>query len=235
MLKRSFPALAAASFLLTACAQGGADYSSASLDSDEQKASYGIGLNMGGQLAPAGESLDRAAFMRGIEDAMNETDPAVPAEEIQAALNAFSQMVNERISAEREGEATANREAGEAFLAENQARDGVMVTESGLQYEVIAEGDGNNPGPTDAVRLHYRGTLVDGTEFDSSMDGEPVTFNVGQVIPGFSEALQLMSPGANYRIVIPSDIAYGPNGSPPVIGPDATLIFEVEMFEIVEN
>ncbi|NNK62290.1 MAG: FKBP-type peptidyl-prolyl cis-trans isomerase, partial [Gemmatimonadetes bacterium] len=219
----------------SACAQGGADYSSAALDSDEQKASYGIGLNMGGQLAPAGSSLDRAAFMRGIEDAMTEADPAIPAEEIQVALNAFSQMVNERMTAEREEESTANRDAGAAFLAENEAREGVMVTESGLQYEVIAEGDGNTPGPTDAVLLHYRGTLVDGTEFDSSMDGEPVTFNVGQVIPGFSEALQLMSPGANYRIVIPSDIAYGANGSPPVIGPDATLIFELEMFEIVGN
>jgi FKBP-type peptidyl-prolyl cis-trans isomerase len=235
MLKRSFPALAAATFLLSACAQGGADYSSAALDSDEQKASYGIGLNMGGQLEPAGESLDIAAFMRGIEDAMAGSDPAIPAEEIQTALNAFSQMVNERITAEREAEATANREAGEAYLAENQARDGVMVTESGLQYEIITEGDGNNPGPTDAVLLHYRGTLVDGTEFDSSMDGDPVTFNVGGVIAGFSEALQLMSPGANYRFVIPSDIAYGPGGSPPAIGPDATLIFEIELFEIVEN
>lgn len=136
--------------------------------------------------------------------------------------------------ARMEEEGAANREAGEAYLAENGAREGVTTTESGLQYEVLEEGDGPSPGPDDQVRIHYRGTLPDGTEFDSSYDGEPVVFGVGGVIPGFSEGLQLMEVGSSYRFVIPSDIAYGPQGSGGVIGPDATLIFEVELFEIVE-
>jgi FKBP-type peptidyl-prolyl cis-trans isomerase len=187
---------------------------------------------MGQNLQAAEGSLDMAAFMRGVEDAMAGTDPAVPAEEIQAALQAFSTAINERMNAEREAEAAENRAAGDAYLAENQARDGVMVTESGLQYEVLQEGSGESPGPEDQVRIHYTGTLIDGTEFDSSVGGDPAQFGVGGVIPGFSEALQLMSPGARYRVVIPSDIAYGPNGS-GTIGPDAVLIFEIELLEIV--
>lgn len=232
MLKRSIPALAAAAFLLSACAQG-ADFSSAALDTDEQKASYGIGLQMGQQLQPAGEGLDRAAFMRGVEDAMAGNEPVIASEEIQAALNAFSQSVNERIAAEREAEGAANRAAGEAYLEENQAREGVQVTESGLQYEVLEEGSGETPGPTDQVRLHYRGTLIDGTEFDSSYArGEPVTFGVGQVIAGWTEALQLMNVGSKYKLFIPSELAYGAGGAGDRIGPNSALIFEVELLDI---
>lgn len=231
MHKRVLPALAAFALLTAACADSSSS-ANAALDTQDQIASYGVGLNMGQNLQAAEGSLDMAAFMRGVEDAMAGTEPAVPAEEIQVALQAFSTAINERMTAERDAEAAENRSAGEAYLAENQARDGVMVTESGLQYEVIQEGSGDSPGPEDQVRIHYTGTLIDGTEFDSSRGGEPAQFGVGGVIPGFAEALQLMSPGATFRVVIPSDIAYGPNGSGQ-IGPDAVLIFEIEMLEIV--
>ena len=110
-----------------------------------------------------------------------------------------------------------------------------MTTESGLQYEVLEPGDGDSPTAEDRVRIHYTGTLVDGTEFDTSRDGEPAVFGVGGVIPGFAEGLQLMQEGSTYRFVIPSDLAYGPQGSGGTIGPDATLIFEVELLEIVDE
>ena len=111
----------------------------------------------------------------------------------------------------------------------------MITTESGLQYEVLREGDGPQPQPTDRAILHYRGTLIDGTEFDSSYDGEPVTFAVNGLIPGFSEALQLMNVGSHYKVAIPSDIAYGAQGSGGNIGPDATLIFEIELIDIAED
>lgn len=230
MNQRVLPVLAAATLLTAACADAG-DSSSAALETQDQIASYGIGMNMGQGLAAAEGSLDMAAFMRGVEDAMAGNDPAVDPGEIQTALNAFSQAVNERMMAEREAEGAANMEAGQAYLAENAARDGVQVTESGLQYEVLEEGSGEQPQPTDQVRVRYTGTLVDGTEFDSSGD-TPAQFGVGGVIPGFSEALRLMRPGARYRVVIPSDIAYGAGGSGS-IGPNETLVFEIELVEIL--
>lgn len=230
MNQRVLPALAAVTLLTAACSDAG-DSSSATLETQDQIASYGIGLNMGQNLAAAEGSLDMAAFMRGVEDAMAGNDPAVDPGEIQTALNAFSQAVNERMMAEQEAEGAANLEAGQAYLEENAAREGVQTTESGLQYEVLEEGTGEQPQPTDRVRIHYTGTLIDGTEFDSSGD-TPAEFGVGGVIQGFSEALQLMREGARYRVVIPSDIAYGPGGSGR-IGPNSTLIFEIELLEIL--
>lgn len=219
-----------------AACQGGADsFESASLESDDQKASYGIGLNVGSQIADSRDRLDRAAFMRGVEDALQGRDPAVPREEIQPALQAFAQEIQAAAAAERERAATENLEAGTAFLEENAQRDVVTTTESGLQYEVLEAGDGPTPTAGDQVELHYRGTLIDGTEFDSSYDGEPAVFGVGAVIPGFAEALQLMPVGSHYRIWIPSDLAYGAQGSGPVIGPNQVLVFEIELLDIVEE
>lgn len=231
MNQRVLPVLAAATLLTAACADAG-DSSSAALETQDQIASYGIGMNMGQGLAAAEGSLDMAAFMRGVEDAMAGNDPAVDPGEIQTALNAFSQAVNERMMAEREAEGAANMEAGQAYLAENAARDGVQVTESGVQWEVLEEGSGARPTAEDRVRIHYRGTLVDGTEFDASGDS-PLELGVSQFVPGFSEALQLMPLGSRYRFVIPSDLAYGPGGSQGAIGPNATLVFEVELLEIL--
>ena len=217
---------------LSACqSQGGTP----SLDTEDQKASYGIGLQMGSQLGPAESHMDLDAFMAGVRDGMAGEAPALSQEEIQAALQTLNTTVQAEETERRTAAAETNATEGEAFLAENAAKEGVTVTESGLQYEILREGEGARPDSEDRVTIHYKGTLLDGTQFDSSYDrGEPATFGVNGVIPGFSEGLQLMPVGSQYRFVIPSEIAYGPNGSGRVIGPNATLIFEVELLEIVE-
>ncbi len=215
----------------SACGQGG----SVSLDSNDSKASYGIGQDIGRNLKPAASHLDMDAFMQGIEDVLAEMDPALPPEELQAAIQQFSQEVSAEQEAEHAAQAETNIVEGEAYAVENGAKEGVTTTESGLQYEVLEQGDGAMPGSTDQVSIHYRGTLVDGTEFDSSYErGMPATFGVDGVIPGFTEALMLMNVGSKYRVVIPAGLAYGPGGSGDVIGPNATLIFEMELLEIVE-
>jgi len=207
----------------------------ASLNTEDQKASYAIGLQMGTQLAPAETHLDLNAFMGGIRDGMAGNDPAIPQEELQIALQALNATVQEEETARRAAEGEHNSVEGEAFLTENASKEGVITTESGLQYEVLREGEGALPGETDRVTIHYKGTLTDGTQFDSSYDGgTPATFGVNGVIPGFSEGLKLMNVGSQYRFVIPSDIGYGPNGSGRVIGPNAVLIFEVELLEILQ-
>ena len=206
---------------------------SADLETPDQKASYGIGLNVGGQLTETKDRLDRPAFLRGIEDALQGNESAVPSDELQVMLQTFSEEI--QIAAEEDFDrlAVENSLEGDEYLAENGARAGVMTTESGLQYEVLRQGEGSMPGLDDQVRLHYRGTLIDDSEFDSSYDGEPAQFGIGGVIPGFSEALQLMSVGSHFRVVIPSDIGYGPQGTGGPIGPNATLIFEIELLEII--
>jgi FKBP-type peptidyl-prolyl cis-trans isomerase len=235
-MTRRLPALLGASFMLAACSGGAApSFDDAPIDTDDQKASYGIGLNVGGQLADARDRLDLAAFTRGIDDALQGSDPDIPPEELQAVLQAFSQQIQTAAAEEQERAATENAAEGEAYVAENAAREGVTTTDSGLQYEVLHEGEGASPTTEQRVRLHYRGSLIDGTEFDSSYErGEPAEFGVGQLIPGFTEALTLMKPGSHYRVVIPGDIAYGMRGSPPAIGPNSTLIFEIELLEILE-
>lgn len=223
--------------LLAACtaSEGSMDMSSAALDSNDQKASYGIGLNVGSQISETKDRLDRMAFLRGVEDALQGSDPAIELEELQMVLSQFAEEMQAASQAAYEASAATNLEEGAAFLAENGGKEGVMTTESGLQYEVIAQGDGSMPTAADQIQLHYRGTLIDGSEFDSSYGGEPAQFGVGGVIPGFGEALMLMAVGSHYKFVIPSEIAYGPQGSQGVIGPNATLIFEIELLAIVEN
>ena len=223
--------------LLAACtaSEGSMDMSSAALDSNDQKASYGIGLNVGSQISETKDRLDRMAFLRGVEDALQGSDPAIEPEELQMVLSQFAEEMQAASQAAYEASAATNLEEGAAFLAENGGKEGVMTTESGLQYEVIAQGDGSMPTAADQIQLHYRGTLIDGSEFDPSYGGEPAQFGVGGVIPGFGEALMLMAVGSHYKFVIPSEIAYGPQGSQGVIGPNATLIFEIELLAIVEN
>jgi FKBP-type peptidyl-prolyl cis-trans isomerase len=228
---------ALSSLLVTfACSTDGAESSadSAALDTNDQKAAYGIGMNMGTQLRATNERLDRAAFMRGFEDGLQGNESAVPDAEVQAALMEFGTQLEAEAAALREREGQDNAAEGAAYLAENGAKPGVTTTASGLQYEVLRAGQGERPSPTSTVRVHYRGTLVDGTEFDSSYGrGEPAEFSIDGVIEGFREALQLMPVGSQWRIVIPSDIAYGPAGTGP-IGPNSTLIFEIELLEIVD-
>ncbi|MBT8398155.1 MAG: FKBP-type peptidyl-prolyl cis-trans isomerase [Gemmatimonadetes bacterium] len=216
--------------LLGACqSEGGAP----SLNTEDQKASYGIGIQIGSQLAPTDSFMDMDAFLAGLKDGMAGNDPAIPPEELQTASQAFNQKVMEEQNRMMAEAAEKNALEGAAFLTENAARDGVVVTESGLQYEVLREGEGERPGPDQSVSIHYVGTLVDGTQFDSSYDrGEPATFGVSGVIQGFSEGLQLMAVGSQYKFFIPSEIGYGPGGQGQ-IGPNSTLIFEVELLEIV--
>jgi FKBP-type peptidyl-prolyl cis-trans isomerase len=206
-----------------------------SLDTQDLKASYALGYQTGNQLKPAAPHVDLEAFQAGIRDALAEIEPVIPRPELQEALQTLSETVNQELAEEQAAVATQNQEEGAAFYEENLAKEGVVTTESGLQYEVIEEGDGPTPSADDRVSIHYRGTLLDGTEFDSSYDrGEPTEFGVTAVIAGFSEGLQLMKVGSHYRFFIQSSLAYGAQGSPPTIGPNATLIFEVEMLEIVE-
>ena len=217
---------------LTACQAGG----TASLETDDEIASYGFGLDIGRSLEPTVTHLDRDALIRGIIDALDGSEPAIAQEQLAEVTQRVGTLIREEQSAEFESMTETNRLEGEAYLASNAEKDGVMTTASGLQYEVIREGeaDGAQPSPANQVTIHYRGTLIDGTEFDSSYSrGEPATFGVTGVIPGFSEGLQLMTVGSHYRFVIPSDMAYGPQGAGGDIGPNATLIFEIELIGII--
>jgi len=228
-------ALMGASAALAACSgEGAPSAGSAALETNDQKASYGIGMNVGSQIAAARDRIDRAAFLRGIEDGLQGNDPAIPESEMEAILQTFGSEIETAAAEERTREGEANLAEGQAFLTQNGLKDGVVTTETGLQYEVLRAGDGARPGPQSTVRLHYRGTLVDGSEFDSSYGGEPATFNAGGLIPGFSEALQLMPVGSHWRITIPANIAYGAGGSGP-IGPNETLVFEIELLGIVDG
>lgn len=221
------PATVAILAMLAGCQPSGTG--SASLDTDQQKSSYAVGLNVGRNLQAAQGLLDMAAFSRGVEDAMTGADPAMEPADLQTALEGLNTRINDK----RQAAAEENKSAGDAYLAQNAEKEGVTTTDSGLQYEVLQEGEGEHPGPDDQVTVNYRGTLIDGTEFDSSYErGEPAQFQVGGVIQGFAEGLQLMQPGAKYRFVIPSDLAYGPGGSGGTIGPNQTLIFEVELISI---
>ena len=224
--------------VVAACSGSGAavgDYESAALDTDDQKASYGIGLNVGAQISETKDRLDRAAFVRGVEDGMQQRDPGVDRAELDSILTAFGAEMRALAQAEAQREADEATEAGSAYLEENGAKADVVTTESGLQYEVLRTGDGPMPTMGATLRLHYRGTLPDGREFDSSYDGEPVVFLVGQLVPGFNEALMLMPAGSHYRVVIPGDLAYGPQRRSELIGPNQTLVFEIEVLEIVDR
>jgi len=204
-----------------------------SLETVDQRLSYGIAYGLGKRMVVDGLPLDVDAFAAGMRDAVEGKDPRMSEEEIAAEMQAYQEKAVAEKQAAQEALAEANKLASEAFLAENAAREGVTVTESGLQYEVLTAGDGPIPGPEDQVEVHYRGTLVDGTEFDSSYKrGQTVTFGVGQVIAGWTEALQLMPVGSKWKLAIPSDLGYGAGGAGQHIGPNAALIFEVELISI---
>ncbi len=204
------------------------------LKSVDQKASYAIGYQTGGQIAPTEAHLDLDAFMAGVRDGMANNDLALPEEDLQEAVDSFYVIVNEERHERWVAEEARNIAEAKAFFEKNGAREGVTTTESGLQYEVLRRGDGPTPGPDDRVEVNYKGTLLDGTVFDSSYDrDEPSTFRAGGLIAGFSEGLQLMPVGSEYRLYIPADLAYGAKGRPPEIGPNAALIFDVELLRIV--
>lgn len=217
-----------------ACAQddGG---EAPTLETDKQKASYAIGHNLGSNFQSQGVDVDLDVLIAGLEAGLAGEEPPLPQEELQAAVQALQQEVMAAQQAKAQAEAEENKAAGEAFLSENAEKEGVQVTDSGLQYEVLEEGDGDSPGADDRVQVHYVGTLIDGTQFDSSRDrGQPATFPVSGVIPGFSEGLQLMQVGSKYKFYIPADIGYGERSSGPIPA-NSTLIFEVELLDVLEG
>ena len=202
------------------------------LDTPEQRLSYGVALGLGRNMANDGMTIDVDAFAAGLRDALSGAAQKLSDEDIQAEMVAFQQRIDAEREANSQALGPANAAAATVFLTENGAREGVLTTPSGLQYEVLEAGAGASPGADDRVQVHYRGTLLDGTEFDSSYArGEPVVFGVGQVISGWTEALQLMQVGSKYKLFIPSDLAYGAGGA-GLIGPNAALIFEVELLDI---
>ena len=196
--------------------------------------SYALGLSMGNNFRSSGiEKLDVADFADGVAAVFSGEKPRMSYEEAKEEIRKFFTAMEERQRAAAEEVGKANRQAGEAFLAENGKRPEVKTTASGLQYEIIEEGNGPSPKSGDQVTVHYTGRLIDGTVFDSSVErGEPATFGVTQVIPGWVEAHQMMKQGAKWRLFIPPALAYGPNGAGGVIGPDATLLFDVELIKI---
>jgi len=202
-----------------------------SFESLEQKASYGIGRQMGDQLAKAPFSgFDQEAALAGFTDAITGRNLRVTAEQINEAFR----EIQGRMKTEEAAAAEKYAAEGEAYLAENAKREAVTVTASGLQYEIITEGSGEKPNRSDTVRTHYHGTLIDGTVFDSSVQrGQPAEFPVGGVIAGWTEALQLMPVGSKWRLHIPYQLAYGERGAGGAIGPYSALVFEVELLDIL--
>lgn len=201
------------------------------LSTPQEKASYAIGLNIGSSMRGDGITIDEQAFLRGVKDALAKTKPALTDEEASAALQQMQSEIVARRMERTAALAKTNAEEGEAFLKTNGAKPGVVTLGSGLQYQVLTTGTGPKPTASDTVRTHYRGALLDGTEFDSSGDN-PVSFPVGEVIPGWTEALQLMPVGSKWRLFVPSALAYGGRGAGEDIGPNATLVFEVELLGV---
>jgi FKBP-type peptidyl-prolyl cis-trans isomerase FkpA len=206
----------------------------ADLSSDAQKLSYSIGYDMGHQMSngPIKDYIDVKALEKGIEEAYAGKDARLSEQQRREIQTTVRTAIQQKMMAERQEKAKANEAAGEAFLADNAKKTGVKTTASGLEYEVLTEGKGPHPTPKDNVTVNYKGTTIDGKQFDSSYDrGQPAKFLLGNVIPGWTEGVQLMSPGAKYKFYIPAKLAYGEN-APPNIGPNQVLIFEVELLSI---
>jgi FKBP-type peptidyl-prolyl cis-trans isomerase len=214
--------------VLTLASHNFAADASKPLSTDKEKASYGVGMNVGKRFKPEAIDIDLEAFIRGIRDSISGAQPAVPEAEVEKALEVLRKEMTEKATQQ----SAKYKKEGEEFLAKNKGEKSVTTLPSGLQYIVLKEGTGPMPKATDTVRVHYRGTLLDGTEFDSSYKrNEPAEFPVGGVIKGWVEALQKMKVGSKWKLFIPSDLAYGENGNGQ-IPPNATLVFEVELLEI---
>lgn len=203
-----------------------------SLETDDQKASYGIGRSVGQGLAPLADRVDIDALTRGFKDALDDAEFAIPADELQPIMLSFQGDLEQAVQLDQAAQAEEMRVEADLFMARNGAREGVNTTESGLQYEIFNQGTGPRPGPEDRVTVHYRGMFADGSEFDSSYErGEPTAFGIQGVIAGFSEGLQLMPVGSKYKLYIPPDIGYGAQGN-STIPPNSALIFELELLAI---
>jgi FKBP-type peptidyl-prolyl cis-trans isomerase len=216
-------------FIFSSCSQG--VNTNVKLESDLDSVSYALGIDIANSLERGYvDELNYNAFIKGIEDVFNEKDLDLGDEQVKPIIQKyFKQLRDQKIA--------QNLADGRAFLEENKKKEGIEVTESGLQYEIIKEGEGDSPAATDTVVVHYRGTLIDGTEFDSSYErGEPARFPLNGVIPGWTEGLQLMKEGANYKLYIPTELGYGVRVRPGgAIEPNMALIFDVELVEVIEG
>jgi FKBP-type peptidyl-prolyl cis-trans isomerase FklB len=203
------------------------------LKTQEDKVNYGIGVSMAKNLKQQKIEVNADILIKGLRDELTGAKLLMTEEELTKTMREFQIELRQKQAKAVKMAAEENRKEGEAFLAENKKKEGVVTLPSGLQYKVLKAGEGKKPTDADTVEVHYRGTLINGTEFDSSLRaGQPATFAVTGVIPGMKEALKLMPVGSKWQIVIPSQIAYGERGSPPVIGPNSTLIFELELLDI---
>lgn len=226
---RLFSVFAVLAILLTAFNVEGGTV----LKTDKDKLSYALGMDIGGSLKSQSIDIDPDKFAKGVKDMVEGNKALLNNEEFQATMTKFQQKMVAKQADQVKVIAEKNKAEGEAFLAENRKKEGVLTTPSGLQYIVLNEGSGDSPKATDTVSVHYKGMLINGTEFDSSYSrNQPASFPVNGVIPGWTEALQLMKPGAKWKIFLPSDIAYGARGAGQQIGPNAALIFEVELLSI---
>lgn len=199
----------------------------------EEKLSYSMGFEVGNYFKGAGGDIQKELLIAGIEDAYKGATPALTPEEMVSVQKEFAAKMKARQMEKMEEMKAANLAAGQAYLETNKDKEGVTVTASGLQYEVITKGEGENAKPTDTVKVEYVGTLIDGTEFDSTAKhGEPAEFQVDQVIKGWGEALQLMNVGTKLKLTIPAELAYGEQGAAPMIQPNSVLLFDVELVSI---
>ena len=203
------------------------------LETLTQRLSYIVGENMAHQLKNDGLELDAQSVALAVSDVMAGNQSRLTDEEKRSTVEQVQKESQEKQMAAQAEESAKNQAEGAAYLAENGRKEGVITTESGLQYKSLVAGSGDKPSKSNKVKVHYKGTLIDGTVFDSSYDrGEPIVFPVTGVIAGWVEGLQLMQVGSKFELVIPAQLAYGPSGSGQAIGPDATLIFEVELLAI---
>jgi len=209
--------------LSTGCGDGG----NVALNTFADSASYAVGMDIGAAIVDIRDSIDLDLVQRGLKDVAEGKLAALSEPEAGAVLQTFAAQMRQAQQQRMASQVDDNLSTGRTYREQNGAREGVVTTASGLQYEVLQRGEGPSPGPTDLVRVHYRGTLIDGTEFDTSYDGDPAEFRLNQVISGWTEALQLMNAGSKYRIVLPPELAYGASGGPG--GPNSTLIFDVEL------
>ncbi len=205
----------------------------AELKTQKQKASYGIGMEIGKNFKEQFPDVDVDAMVRGFRDALAGTKTAIPQAELDSVMTAFQQDMMQRRTERMAAIGSKNLKDGETYCSENKAKPGVVTLPSGLQYRIIKEGTGPKPTPKDTVVCNYRGTLINGKEFDSSYKrGQPAEFVLGQVIPGWIEALQMMPVGSKWELVIPANLAYGERSMGADIGPNSTLVFEVELLGI---
>jgi len=204
------------------------------LKTDKDKTSYALGMNAGTNFKQQSIDVNTDVFLKGLKDALSGAKPLLTDDEMRSTLTVLQKEMMAKQTEKMQALGVKNKKEGEAFLAENKKKEGVITLPSGLQYKIIKEGTGNMPKAADTVTTNYRGTLIDGTEFDSSYKrGEPATFPVNGVISGWTEALQLMKTGSKWQLFIPSNLAYGERGTGP-IGPNAVLLFDVELISIKE-